>query len=84
MLRPGILLAPLPDGTFTTELAQGGSLRPYVGYHYMNSRLIHDQTFTGCSDSLMGCTQDYRMDGIGGFSQSGYILLIQAKFNHEV
>jgi len=58
MLRPGILLAPLPDGTFTTELAQGGSLRPYVGYHYMNSRLIHDQTFTGCSDSLMGCTQD--------------------------
>jgi hypothetical protein len=24
----------------------------------MNSRLIHDQTFTGCSGSIMGCTQD--------------------------
>lgn len=24
----------------------------------MNSRLIHGQTFTGCSNSLMGCTQD--------------------------
>jgi hypothetical protein len=29
----------------------------HVGYNYMNSRLIHDQTFTGCTDSLMGCTQ---------------------------
>jgi hypothetical protein len=24
----------------------------------MNSRLIHDQTFTGCSGSIMGCTQE--------------------------
>jgi hypothetical protein len=30
----------------------------HVGYHYMNARLIHGQTFTGCSNSLMGCTQD--------------------------
>ena len=29
----------------------------HVGYNYMNSRLIHDQTFAGCPDSLMGCTQ---------------------------
>ncbi len=58
MLRPGTLLAPLPDGTFTTELADVGSLRSSVGYDYMNARLIHDQTLTGCSDSLMGCTQD--------------------------
>jgi len=26
--------------------------------HYMNARLIHDQTLTGCSGSLMGCTQN--------------------------
>ncbi len=30
----------------------------HVGYDYMNARLIHGQTFTGCSNSLMGCTQD--------------------------
>ncbi len=30
---------------------------PHVGYDYMNSCLIHDQTFTGCPDSVMGCTQ---------------------------
>jgi hypothetical protein len=24
----------------------------------MNSRFIHDQTFTGCSITIMGCTQD--------------------------
>jgi len=30
----------------------------HVGYDYMNSRFIHGQTFTGCSNSLMGCTQD--------------------------
>jgi hypothetical protein len=62
MLRPGILLASLPDGTFTTELADDESLRSSVGYDYMNARLIHDQTLTGCSDSLMGCTQDDKMD----------------------
>jgi len=31
---------------------------PHVGYDYMNSRLIHGRTRTGCSDSIMGCTQD--------------------------
>ena len=31
---------------------------PHVGYDYMSSRLAHDQTFTGCSVSIMGCTQD--------------------------
>jgi len=31
----------------------------HVGYHYMNSYLIHDQTFTGYLGSLMGCTQKY-------------------------
>jgi hypothetical protein len=31
----------------------------HVGYHYMNSHLIHDQTFTGYPDSRMGCTQNY-------------------------
>ena len=30
----------------------------HVGYDYMNARLIHGQIFTGCSNSLMGCTQD--------------------------
>ena len=30
----------------------------HVGYDYMNSRLIHGRTLIGCSDSLMGCTQD--------------------------
>ena len=29
----------------------------HVGYDYVNSRLVHGQTFTGCPDSLMGCTQ---------------------------
>jgi hypothetical protein len=29
-----------------------------VGYDDMNARLIHGRTCTGCSDSLMGCTQD--------------------------
>ena len=32
--------------------------RAHVGYDYMNSRFIHDQTFTGYSSSIMGCTQD--------------------------
>jgi hypothetical protein len=31
---------------------------PHVGYDYMNARLVHDQTRTGCSDIIMGCTQD--------------------------
>jgi hypothetical protein len=33
----------------------------HVGYDYMNSRSIHDQTFTGCSISIMGCTQENRI-----------------------
>ena len=38
---------------------------PHVGYHYMNSHLIHDQTFTGYPGSLMGCTQNHnRIYGI--------------------
>jgi len=31
----------------------------HVGYDYMNSCFIHDQTFTGCPGSVMGCTQDH-------------------------
>jgi len=30
----------------------------HVGYDYMSFRLAHDQTLTGCSGSIMGCTQD--------------------------
>jgi hypothetical protein len=36
------------------------STLPHVGYDYMGSRLAHDQTFTGCSNSIMGCTQDFQ------------------------
>ena len=32
----------------------------HVGYHYMNSYLIHDQTLTGYLGSLMGCTQNHK------------------------
>src|SRR5208337_2529537 len=58
MLRPGIWLAPLPDGTFYDRACVRRIASPHVGYDYMNSRLVHDRTCTGCSDSLMGCTQD--------------------------
>jgi hypothetical protein len=29
----------------------------HVGYDYMNSCVVHDQTLTGCTGSVMGCTQ---------------------------
>ena len=32
---------------------------PHVGYDYMNSRLVHDQTLTGYLGGLMGCTQKH-------------------------
>ena len=44
----------------------------HVGYDYMNARLIHGQIFTGCSNSLMGCTQDLQdqQDGLPILEQS--------------
>jgi hypothetical protein len=40
---------------------------PHVGYDYMNSRFVHDQTFTGYSGSLVGCTQNHKTGAILGF-----------------
>src|SRR5712675_1424209 len=71
----------------------------HVGYHYMNSRLIHDQTFTGYPDSLMGCTQSQRsgswlwngvrpssLDGIRDVAQSALGQTIKGPmiFRHEL
>ena len=58
MLRPGTWLAPLRTGRLLPSLHAAGSPRPHVDYDYTSFRLARGRTFTGWSDSLMGCTQN--------------------------
>jgi len=58
MLRPGTLLAPLRTGRLLPSLHAARSPRPHVDYDYTSFRLARGRTFTGRSDSLMGCTQN--------------------------